>query len=251
MITGTVIIDDNLHFLIAFPCPDGHRQRPAFRIHSMLDRIFHQRLHGQGRDQEMDMRQIKYDYELIPESGLLDSKIGPCMLHLFLKGDHLRPDNRAEDISKINRKIPHNFLCLFAVGIYQVINAGQRVIDKMRTHLQNPDFEFLLCISFFLLQILVQLILDNLDEHHQGPQNDANGNRQDSLIKCLDDSAQERRQQHPGHGDTLPSAHFPAAPQQPQAVEQQCQKRRNQQKRIQRPALIIPCQINRVKDWAE
>ena len=134
---------------------DRHRTS-GFQLHqSMFDGIFHQRLNGQGRQQELTGMQIKSNRH-IRKSSLFDIRIVPYMLQFLGKADERRMINLAEIPAKVQAEIVDQLRCPLRLFQAELFNRSQCIIDKMgldlADHSSNPAFTKL---TFFFCQFLL------------------------------------------------------------------------------------------------
>ena len=138
---------------------DGNGKRSCVRVHSVLDRIFNKRLQSQRRQAKACKRRIILHEKAVLMLCLFYGEIRLRMFQLVVKRNGILARNRVEVLSQIIGEIHGDLLCLIRILLAEVVDGRHRVVDKVRTHLQDHnagaligDLLLLFCILFDVIR---------------------------------------------------------------------------------------------------
>ena len=164
-IPGAGILHGEPDALVRVLRDDGYIQRLQLRVQTMLDGVFHDRLERQGRDAEKRVRRVKLHEQPSLKTRLFHREIRPRVLQLLREGDRALLRNGGEVALQIPGKIQNDLLRFLGILGAEEIDAHERIVDEMGTHLQNGNLSPLPHGLVLLFQITPNNIGNQIQLH--------------------------------------------------------------------------------------
>ena len=125
------------------------------------------------------------------------------MIQFFHKRNQSRFYHSAKILPQIGSEIIDERLGFLRIDFAQIVDAGHRIVDEVRTHLKHQDVDFLLSVFLCLRNNVFCLILKDLSEQDQRGDRGTEERKHQTIQDHLDDQSQKRDQNIGGKGRFL------------------------------------------------
>ena len=120
----------------------------------MLDGVLDDGLQREGRDAEERDRRVELDEQLALVACLFHREIRFGVLEFFREGNSAFLHDGAEVVLQVAGEVQDRLLGLPGILGAQVVDARQRVVDEMGSHLQDGDARLLLGRLLLLREVV-------------------------------------------------------------------------------------------------